>query len=211
MLGNDVVDLRDPEAWPGTIHPRFDERVFSSQERAALAASDSPEQERWRLWAAKEAAHKAARQSKQSICFAPRRFRVDGSEKKRTVELPCGMRFGVEIVEELSGIHAIAVPLGMECAQKEMTHAVERMSEIDLDKHSPQGPGRAVRRIVRERVADRLGVSAKDLEVRREARVPKLWLRGEPLAIDLSLSHHGGLVAFAFASSAATGPGRSGS
>ena len=32
MLGNDVVDLEDPETRPETFRPRFDERVFDPME-----------------------------------------------------------------------------------------------------------------------------------------------------------------------------------
>ncbi len=77
MLGNDVVDLCDRDSHPTTLHPRFDERVFTDGERAALAASDSIGRERWRIWAAKEAAYKAARKLDARICFSPRRFVVD--------------------------------------------------------------------------------------------------------------------------------------
>ena len=36
MLGNDIIDLGDPETRPGARHPRFDARVFTREERAAL-------------------------------------------------------------------------------------------------------------------------------------------------------------------------------
>ena len=58
MIGNDIVDLRDPEVQPGASHPRFDRRVFAPEERSALAASGARERLRWILWAAKEAGRK---------------------------------------------------------------------------------------------------------------------------------------------------------
>ena len=39
MLGNDVVDLADPETRRAALHPRFDARAFAPRERAALAAA----------------------------------------------------------------------------------------------------------------------------------------------------------------------------
>ena len=39
MIGNDVVDLADPDADPGRLHPRFDGRVFDPSEHALIAAS----------------------------------------------------------------------------------------------------------------------------------------------------------------------------
>ena len=56
MLGNDVVDLGDPETLRGAQHPRFDARVFTREERAAIADSPAPERLRWSLWPALAAA-----------------------------------------------------------------------------------------------------------------------------------------------------------
>ena len=56
MVGNDVVDLRDPESAAETLHPRFDKRVFSVREREAMAESRDAARLRWKFWAAKESA-----------------------------------------------------------------------------------------------------------------------------------------------------------
>ena len=61
LVGNDVVDLHDPQSQPEALHPRFDARVFSLGEREALGASSSPHSLRWSLWAAKESAYKLAK------------------------------------------------------------------------------------------------------------------------------------------------------
>ena len=53
MLGNDVIDLADPET--SSRHPRFDARVFGATERALLARSEDAGRLRQVLWAAKEA------------------------------------------------------------------------------------------------------------------------------------------------------------
>ncbi|MGH7855988.1 MAG: 4'-phosphopantetheinyl transferase family protein, partial [Candidatus Binatia bacterium] len=77
MVGNDVIDLRDPETAPGSQHPRFDARVFAPAERALLGASTDARRLRWILWAAKEAAYKVARKIDARAVFSPRRFVVD--------------------------------------------------------------------------------------------------------------------------------------
>ena len=69
MVGDDVVDLGDPEA--RAVHPRFDARVFGTAERALLAASREPECLRWVLWAAKEAAWKLAAKRGPRPIFSP--------------------------------------------------------------------------------------------------------------------------------------------
>ena len=87
MVGNDVVDLRDPESAPETLHPRFDTRVFSEAERAAIAASPDAARLRWKLWAAKEAAYKLARKISPTTIFAPARFEVALGDVGRVIGL----------------------------------------------------------------------------------------------------------------------------
>ena len=62
MVGNDIVDLGDPDADPSTLHPGFDARVFTARERRSIESAGDPARQRWRLWAAKEACYKLARQ-----------------------------------------------------------------------------------------------------------------------------------------------------
>ncbi|MGY8738305.1 MAG: 4'-phosphopantetheinyl transferase family protein, partial [bacterium] len=71
MLGNDVVDLEDPETRPETFRPRFDERVFDPTERRAIARDQNEHGRRWTHWAAKEAAYKLARQVDSKFVFSP--------------------------------------------------------------------------------------------------------------------------------------------
>src|SRR5512139_2501725 len=76
MIGNDVVDLLDPETQPGAVHPRFDARVFTDDELRALRRSVAPGRLRWLMWAAKESAFKAVRRNDACVAFRPREFAV---------------------------------------------------------------------------------------------------------------------------------------
>ncbi|MFB3117247.1 MAG: 4'-phosphopantetheinyl transferase superfamily protein, partial [Myxococcota bacterium] len=73
LVGNDVVDLHDPETLQEALHPRFDARVFTSVELEALSvsapASASRHELRWTLWAAKESAYKLAKKLDPSVRF----------------------------------------------------------------------------------------------------------------------------------------------
>ncbi|MFK7895496.1 MAG: 4'-phosphopantetheinyl transferase superfamily protein [Myxococcota bacterium] len=71
MLGNDVIDLQDIDARPETFRPRFDERVFSAEERRVIARDDAPLACRWAHWGAKESAYKLARQLNPRFVFSP--------------------------------------------------------------------------------------------------------------------------------------------
>lgn len=74
MLGNDVVDLADVDARPETFRRRFDARVFTDDERRAIADDPSPRPLRWAHWAAKEAAYKCLRQADPRFVFSPIRL-----------------------------------------------------------------------------------------------------------------------------------------
>ena len=76
MLGNDIVDLRDAESRPESFRPRFDERVFTHEERRAIARDQRPLIRRWAHWAAKEAAFKLGKQLDPEFVFAPGRLQV---------------------------------------------------------------------------------------------------------------------------------------
>jgi len=62
---------------------------------------------------------------------------------------------------------------------------------------TPAGLSAAVRRLAIDRVAARLGVAPARLAIGKRDRIPELRLDGAPCDADLSLSHHGGVVAFA--------------
>ena len=198
MIGNDVVDLRDPESASETLHPRFDTRVFDARERDALAASADAERLRWKLWAAKEAAYKLARKRVPTTVFSPSRFHVelDASGRSGVVEHG-GDRYRVELDENDEALHAVALPVDADAKGGEVLSGWRRLERGELESGDPEAPSRAVRELLCERLAPRLGVDARDLEVRRRGRVPHLWLRGRPAPVDLSLSHHGGWLAFA--------------
>ena len=89
MLGDDVVDIRDADSVPESFRPRFDSRVFSEEERRAIAHDRDPLARRWAHWAGKEAAYKLARQIDPSFIFSPRRLEIEfesmsGEASRRT-------------------------------------------------------------------------------------------------------------------------------
>src|SRR5215475_12911866 len=108
MIGNDVVDLADPDADPGRLHPRFDGRVFDPSERALIAASTQPSRTRWILWALKESAYKAARKEEPTIVFSPARFVVSHQEAASAIVCACGRRFRASISCGPGYVHAVA-------------------------------------------------------------------------------------------------------
>lgn len=192
MIGNDVVDLQDGDARPGSRHPRFDRRVFAANELAALASSAAPDRLRWVFWAAKEAAYKVARKQDPQCVFSPVRFLVTLSGVSRGVVEFGQARYPVRVEGSNDAVHVVA------------THACVPAKRIVLGmrKLSPEAlrDASAPSRAVRELAVSRVGGFWNDggvVTVVQDGRVPMLERDGVRVAADLSLSHHGRWVAFA--------------
>jgi len=186
VIGNDVVDLADPETREAALHPRFDARVFAPGERALLRRAAERPRLRWALWAAKEAAYKCARQLDPGARFHPRELVVEGNVVRH------GARsFLVRVREADGALHAVAVPAP--------GAARGVCSGVALCEGEP---GSAARRLALAAAARRLGASAEELEIVREGRRPLLLRRGRRAGLALSLSHHGRFAAFALAPAA---------
>lgn len=206
MLGNDVVDLEDPETRPETFRPRFENRVFDAVERRAIAHDPDPHARRWAHWAGKEAAYKLARQIDERFVFSPGRLAVRFGERNEGassdsvrhghVALPEGLlpgeagRLELRWTEHDGAVHVIARPGGSDWDA--VTAAIERSGE-------EESASEAVRDLARARVARDLAIDAARVRIGARGRVPTLEIDGKTGAGAISLSHHGRFVACAIA------------
>lgn len=204
LVGNDVVDLRDPENQPEAIHPRFDDRVFTWGERARILAAGSPHRMRWLLWAAKESAYKVARKLDSRVYFSPRAFsvRIPGGETEAPdpflaeVSHPFG-QFQVCLQGTDEWVHAVASVSGIGVAKANWElrsmgrGAARRIPGLEASAR--------VRQLARSALASALSAVPSDLVIAAAAkRVPRVTWRGRRLPVDLSFSHHGRFVACAW-------------
>jgi len=179
-VGNDVVDLRDPDAARDGLHPRFDARAFDRIERAWIGAGVDPHRRRWSLWAAKEAAHKALRQERPALGFAPGHYHVAlGADGRGTVRRD-GDPIDVTVVSGAAWVHAVAFR-GTSRGIRAAVASLEDLTEPDA--------GHAARRLLLDSLPGRA------VRLGRRERIPRLRVGGRPVAV--SLSHHGRFVAFA--------------
>ena len=185
MIGNDVVDFADRSTQPGARNPRFDARVFSELERA-LIGGDATQRVRWVLWAAKEAAYKAAKKLDPALVWAPSRFEVSLESRERGRVRHGERVLALHIEERADYVHAVA-----RCgpnAGEERSGVAEAASD-DLSAEA--------RAFARRALAARLGVAEERVAIAKRGRIPLLCADGAPVRADLSLSHHGRFVAYA--------------
>jgi len=204
MLGNDVVDLKDPDTQPETFRPRFDARVFDATERRAIAKDPDPHARRWAHWAAKEAAYKLAKQVDPSFIFSPvtlvARFdpptllHANHLERRGTLELPHSIAPALRLLELRSEetpdrVHVRALPKG-----SDWEAVVSSVDEAPAD--TPEFDASAsVRTLAREVIARDLGIEADRVSIGRRGKIPTVEIDGARSTIALSLSHHGRFVA----------------
>lgn len=211
MLGNDIVDLSDPETSCGGQHSRFDERVFSVRERAALGRSSDPKRARWVLWAVKESAFKGVSRVEPETVFSPARFAVDFGSQLQGSQLQGSQRLDSQLPGSIQGSVAYrdkryraTVELDRDCIHAIVSDdspptrtvwGTQRIAESGAHENSTAS--QRVRALAISRLAARLGIDRADLSIERSGRIPHLLHRGVRLPAALSLSHHGSYVGFA--------------
>jgi len=213
-VGNDVVDLKDPENQGKSGDDRFLARVFTAEERELIARAAVPETLLWALWAAKEAAYKAVSGGdpggdQLSVCSIPRRYPVhlDAESVDGTRDTPAGVEdsltgrvitprgtVALRITVSEDYVHALAA--GSDADFAGIIQRVDRMDEVG----NPGDPSAFVRGRLLTEISRRLDCPLDNLTVRKEPSAsgpPRVFLRDRPLAAEISLSHDGRFAAFA--------------
>jgi phosphopantetheinyl transferase (holo-ACP synthase) len=221
LVGNDIVDLHDPESHPGALHDRFDVRAFTDDERAGLSVSDSPHRLRWTLWAAKESAFKVAKKIDPGVVFHPRDFRVRQIGRGPAGEGEMGEGSAV-VLHEIGSfavwldrtdewVHAVATLSFADVlsAPRPASGAIPWPAVAGVERLQPEDadPGRRVRELACAAVGSRLQLPPGHVHIEADGRIPVAFSGGRRLPVDLSLSHHGRFVAWAWGEHAA-GPTR---
>ncbi len=194
LVGNDVVDLGDPQSSPEALHARFDERVFTPDEREALNASVSMHVLRWTFWAAKESAYKVAKKLDPTVRFFPRDFAVRQMTGGRAVVIHRAGLFDVRLDSTDDWVCAVAtVPAaGPPATPDPVRSGVARLEGSGAD------PSRTVRELVCAALGPSMNLPPERVRIATNGRIPVALWQGRRLAVDLSLSHHGRFVAWAW-------------
>ena len=195
LVGNDVVDLSDAESRPEALHARFDARVFTSDERSALSASASQHSLRWTLWAAKESAYKVAKKIDPAVRFFPRDFSVRPIGKGQAVVMHETGPFEVRLERTDQWVHAVATLIG---ANAPSTHCPVR-SGVERLEVPGTDPSLKVREMACGALSSWMDLPPGQVQIAARRRIPFFLWRDRRLPVDLSLSHHGRFVAWAWA------------
>lgn len=214
ILGNDVVDLRNPDANVPDLHGRFADRVFSQTEQSLIDSAELPEQELWLYWACKEAAFKALVAVYPQMLFSWRNFNI-----RREGEVLTVVHAGHSLAawhHQLPGeaIHVVAlgsmphegVPASLPTA-KQIKDTYSFIGEVDTQALSADpdlDESTVLRAWALEHLRKALQLGTRQFNIMTTpAGVPYLALAGQRRGA-LSLSHHGRYLAAAFVDSSAS-------
>jgi phosphopantetheine--protein transferase-like protein len=214
LLGNDVVDLDDPDSQDILENTRFLERVFADTEREALAATSDVHAHRfaWTLWAAKEAAYKALLPVRPELIWSPRTFVVaDGAASEKGNAEHAGGEVVSGLVRHADGdllafsVHGTQAYLHVICVGRVASPgscvppAPREAGIIHACETIPEGrdESTAVRELAITLFARLHGTGP--LQITGE--IPRFVQDGRPVEAPLSLSHHGRYHAAVFLAS----------
>lgn len=221
-VGNDVVDLDDATLRGKTGHTRLLERVLTPSEREAVLGAEDPHVALWTRWAAKEAVYKVVSKLRGTPpVFVHRAFVTDG-----TAVTWKGRSIPVHVRRDGPALHVVAAfgeePASVAASTARLDEAgapwdgpleqlLARFTEREADAvHSVRSA--AVRLGARAALAGALGVEEERIEIvcapgQTGRRPPRVLLDGAAAPADVSLSHHGRWIGWAFSVVAPSAPG----
>lgn len=203
MIGNDIVDLTDPQARSKSRDIPFVDRVFTPDERQLIRSNSNSDRVLWSLWAGKETGYKAVRRQYPSVSSAPRRYEVqlpctDGHVPgSGTVHTPCGpvsIRFC--ITDDY--VHCIGA-----ATDEEVDTIVWTVRKMPRTQPSSDGESNFVREMAKRSISVWLGEQPEAIDILRPEEdhglaPPVVQIEKRTSAINLSMSHDGRFAACAF-------------
>lgn len=186
MIGNDIVDLDIVLKEDKASNPRYLKKVCTEHEIESIQSSIDPNFTLWRIWTIKEAAYKIINKTNNIRAYIPKKIKtVLISETEAEVTSSWGKIAVRTNFLSKNYIHSIAY-------SSSFFDGVELISENS-------NPSDAVRMFCLQDIINKINLDSKtNLHIRTENNIPFVYQEGNKLSLNLSLSHHGRFVAWAF-------------
>ncbi len=185
MIGNDIVDLKLALLEDKASNLRWLNKVFVEKEIELIQNSENPNIMLWRLWSMKESAYKVAVKKSGIRAFNPKRLETEilGPWQGRINSVYGVFQVSSWIAEDY--IHSIASD-----SLDKMAISGQKTAEIS-DRSTD------VRRSLIEHFKE-CKPHFSELNIKMNEEIPYLYSANEKLPFDISLSHHGDYIAYAF-------------
>ena len=187
MIGNDIVDLNLSLQTPKTENLRFLKKICSEDEIDFILKSDAPELSLWRVWSMKESAYKIIVKKSGINLFIPKKIKTEFLDKKNgKIHSEWGEFLSVTQQDD-SFLHTVSIDI--ECSpfssvrksnEKNQSAEVRNLLVRELSEIHPEK------------------YKLENLSIEKKERVPFLLYENKAMNFDISLSHHGEWLAYAF-------------
>jgi len=211
-VGNDVVDLGNPDALGKSLDDRFVSRVFLPEEQRLIYRDSDPDCILWVLWAAKETAYKIISKFSPSVHSGPLKYQVNLEEvrwfpQRRPdlrsghftcqVETPVGLLM-IGAQTERHYVHAFG-SRGNQSSEGALHLKVFRLDHPCVRARNESD---VVRNVLGRYLSRYWKIPFERIDIRRGLNdrgwgPPVVYVDGTPAYVDTSLSHHGRYGAFA--------------
>jgi len=205
------VDLNDPQGKGKSRDTRFINRVFSAYEKQQILNCSEPDLLLWSLWAGKETAYKAVRKSHFEAISVPRRYGVQlnnpdsiimkASFISGVVETPYDP-VSIRLFINEDYVHCIGIT-GKSGMINSVIRGVHKISRGNDFHFSTDSPSLKVRQLAKKAISLYLDQDMEDIDIHRfkgsrGLEPPIVSIKGRAEVVDISLSHDGSFIAYAF-------------
>ena len=200
-VGNDVVDLREPANAGKSRDSRFLKKILTNAEIEFVQNAEDPEATLWSLWACKETAYKVIKKSSLDAAFLPRQWTVTFKSTKSKysdgeVTVPGKSKIYIRLFSNSNYVHCI----GADClvALDKLIWSVDALPEKEKIN-----PSLYLRYCLGQSLAKHFSLNFHHIKIKRtrenaELQPPRVYVDGRKTDIDISLSHDGRYVAYAY-------------
>ena len=200
-VGNDVVDLKEPANAEKSREPRFLKKILTDAEIEFVLNEENPDAALWSCWAGKETAYKVIKKSFSDAAFLPRQWTVtfnDPQVKYTNGEVIIPGKGSVYIRLFFNSDYVHCVGADSLTALDKLIWSVEALTEKEKNN-----PSLYLRNCLGQKLTEHFSLSFRRIEIKRkrengELLPPRVYVDGEKTNIDISLSHDGRFVAYAY-------------
>jgi phosphopantetheinyl transferase (holo-ACP synthase) len=198
------VDLKDAANSGKSRDSRFLKKILTDAEIEYVTHADHPDSALWLLWACKETAYKVIKKILPDIVFAPRQWQVNVHNIKSEyaegeVGIPGKDGVFIRLFAGADYIH---------CAGSDDKATLDNLIwSVEPLPDEETCPSLFSRRCLAQSLAGRFSLDFHQIKIQRKRRngelqPPYVYVDGRQTDTEISLSHDGRFVAYAFGSTA---------
>lgn len=183
---------------------RFLKKILTNAEIEFVQSAENSDQALWSCWACKETAYKIIKKSCADATFLPRRWKVIIKNPKAAcsdgeVKITDAETVYIRLFSHSRYVHCVGADSPADLDK--LICKVEALPEKENEKRIDQSL--FLRECLTRSLADFFRLNFSDIKINRikeknELRPPHVYINGKKSDVDISLSHDGQFIAYAF-------------